>query len=317
MTYSIKNYNINYSNLWDEICLNSANGTFLQSMNFLSYHKNKFDDKSIMIFKDEKCVGVFPAARDPSNKNYLHSHPGITFGGLVHISKIQGYEIIKIFHLMREHYLKEGFTNIIYKPTPSFYHKSPSHDDIYALQILKAERYRCDISATLDLERELCFYARRKRGIKKAKKNKIEISENFKHINEFWKVLTENLKEKYDSKPVHNVEEINEIYERFPSSIKCIFALDNKKVTGGILLFIHKNVVHTQYISANKEGRNNSSLDYIFDYTIKKYKEKKFRWFDFGISTENEGLELNDGLFKYKREFGSGSTIYEFYNWTL
>ncbi len=317
MSFNLKKYDSTSFETWNEICSCSVNGTFIQTMKFLSYHGNKFEDKSLMIYKDNICIGVFPAACDPNKSKYISSHPGTTFGGFVHIGKIKGNEMTEIFNILRKYYLSEGFENIIYKPTPYFYHQNPSQEDIYALHKLNAKRYRCDMSSTLDLEKELNFSSRRKRGLKKAKNNNIQISENFKYISEYWEILKENLKEKHNTNPVHNIKEINDLYKKFPENIKGIFALDRDKITGGVILFIHKNVIHAQYIASSNQGKTNSALDYVFDYAIRKFQLTNIKWFDFGISTENEGKYLNEGLYNFKKEFGSGSTIYEFYDWTL
>ena len=41
------------------------------------------------------------------------------------------------------------------------------------------------------------------------------------------------------------------------------------------------------------------------------------RYFDFGISTENQGHALNEGLNRFKNEFGAGGVAHEFYEWDL
>lgn len=317
MSFEIKKYNIDDSITWDEICANSINGTFLHTRKFLSYHKDKFEDYSVMIYEHNKCVAILPAARDPSNETYLNSHPGITYGSLIHTGNIRGNTMITVFHKLKEYYSKEGFKNIIYKPTPLFYHENSAQDDIYALQILGAKRFRCDVSSTLDLKMDLNLSSRRKRGLKNAKKNNTKITEDAKYLNNYWEILEENLKEKFKTVPVHSYQEINLLRERFPNNIQCIFSLINNEVTAGIIIFINKKVIHAQYISSNYQGRFNSSLDYVFDYAIKKYRARDYKWFDFGISTKNNGLDLNEGLFKFKSEFGAGTTVYEFYNWKL
>ena len=48
------------------------------------------------------------------------------------------------------------------------------------------------------------------------------------------------------------------------------------------------------------------------DYLINEcYSSKEY--FDFGISTENEGLFLNEGLTSQKQEFGGRGIVYDFY----
>ena len=40
-------------------------------------------------------------------------------------------------------------------------------------------------------------------------------------------------------------------------------------------------------------------------------------YFDFGISNEDEGRVLNEGLYRFKYEFGAGSAVHEFYELDL
>jgi len=39
----------------------------------------------------------------------------------------------------------------------------------------------------------------------------------------------------------------------------------------------------------------------------------KGKWFDFGISTEDDGRFLNEGLAAYKESFGGRSVVHDFY----
>jgi len=53
----------------------------------------------------------------------------------------------------------------------------------------------------------------------------------------------------------------------------------------------------------------------LFDNLINQYSEKKY--FDFGISTENNGFYLNEGLIDFKERFGARSTVYDSYELNL
>ena len=44
----------------------------------MDYHKDRFEDYSLMVFKDEKLVAVLPANRV---EDKLFSHQGLTYGG--------------------------------------------------------------------------------------------------------------------------------------------------------------------------------------------------------------------------------------------
>ena len=53
--------------------------------------------------------------------------------------------------------------------------------------------------------------------------------------------------------------------------------------------------------------------NFLFNKIIKKAYLEKIRWFDFGISTENDGKYLNNNLFNFKNGFGGGGTLYQTY----
>ena len=50
----------------------------------------------------------------------------------------------------------------------------------------------------------------------------------------------------------------------------------------------------------------------VMDYLInQQYTDKEY--FDFGISTEDNGRYLNEGLITQKQEFGGRGVVYDFY----
>lgn len=70
--------------------------------------------------------------------------------------------------------------------------------------------------------------------------------------------------------------------------------------------------MHCQYISKLEQDDNLGSLDFLFQHLIQdKFAEKRF--FDFGISNENQGRKLNKGLSYWKESFGAGTIVQDFY----
>jgi lipid II:glycine glycyltransferase (peptidoglycan interpeptide bridge formation enzyme) len=55
----------------------------------------------------------------------------------------------------------------------------------------------------------------------------------------------------------------------------------------------------------------------IFDCAIQAARAEGKQWYDFGISNENHGVVLNDGLYRFKSEFGGGGAVHEFYELAL
>ena len=67
--------------------------------------------------------------------------------------------------------------------------------------------------------------------------------------------------------------------------------------------------------SFEETDANIKSKDFLNFVGKERYNEKLY--FDFGISTEDEGRYLNSGLSDYKNSFGSGSTVYDTYEVSL
>ncbi len=152
MSVAVRRYTEQDAEAWDKLVVESWNGTFLHQRRFLSYHGDRFQDLSLII-EDGKghIVGVFPAALDPVQEDVLMSHPGLTYGGVVHSGFLRGALMLEVLHAVAESYRAIGLRLLQYKAVPYIYHKAPATDDLYALFCLEAVRYRCDLSAAVDL----------------------------------------------------------------------------------------------------------------------------------------------------------------------
>jgi len=93
------------------------------------------------------------------------------------------------------------------------------------------------------------------------------------------------------------------------------------EIVAGTTIFVTDNVVHSQYISCNEDKNQLGSLDFLHNYLIKNvFKDKTY--FDFGISHEDNGQKINQGLLYWKESFGANSVKQDFYevvtkNYTL
>lgn len=317
MTINVRPYNLIDANAWDDFSKDSLQSTLLHTRRFLSYHGERFTDCSLIIEDDGKWVGLFPAALSPSDSKLVVSHPGITYGGIIHQGSLRGERMIDALKMIRQHYASLGLANLLYKAVPKFYHRAPSEDDLYALFRIGAKRTRVDLSSTIDLQHRLPISERRRKCLKKAIKIGVEIVEGEQYLPALWDVLSENLKRKHGLLPVHKLQEIQLLTLRFPENISCVCGVVKNKVEAGILLFITPTTYHAQYIASSETGYDVSALDAVFDNCIQVAQENGKRWFDFGVSTEGGGLILNDGLCRFKSEFGAGGTVNEFYELDL
>lgn len=316
MSFNLLYYTNEHESLWDSWCEAAGNATFLHTRKFLSYHKDRFKDVSLFIFESDRLVALIPAAQDLNDATRVVSHPGITYGGIVHQGWLSGERMIEAFQQLKAHYRELGYMKFLYKPLPYGYTKIPSQDDLYALFRLGAQRIRCDLSCTIDLNIRRAPSERRRRGLKKALKT-VKLINDSELLPSFWDILAGNLTRKHNASPVHSLNELSLLVERFPTNIQVRCATINDKVEAGIILFNSTNFWHAQYIASSEIGYEASALDAVFESAIEAAKTTGARYFDFGTSNEQNGLLLNEGLYRFKSEFGGGGMAHEYYELSL
>lgn len=314
-------YNESLKNNWDDFVENSKNGTFMLKRDYMDYHSDRFKDCSLLFYEDDKLIAILPASLHGTE---LRSHGGLTYGGIVSNKRMTTQKMLDVFDVLRDSLRKNGVNSLIYKRIPSVYHLYPSDEDLYALFRNGAKLVRRDISTAVLLEDKIKFSDLRKRGAKKALKRGLTVKES-NDFDTYVDLLTKVLEEHHGTKPVHTAEELKLLAGRFPDIIKLFAAYDGQgKMYAGSVIFDTKQTVHAQYIANSDEGRAIGALDLVFDYLINEYcfsftrggqNEKAFpkKYFDFGISTEDDGKYLNNGLISQKEGFGGRGIAYDFY----
>jgi hypothetical protein len=309
MGYKIEKYRESHYNQWNGLINRSKNGTFLFHRDFMEYHSDRFRDFSLLLFEDEKAVAAFPAHVE---KDEVFSHRGLTYGGLIYDEKIKLTEVIRMLQATLQHLQAEGINKLHLKLVPSIYHKCPAEELNYALFVANAKLVRRDSLSVIDLEQALRFTKTRKEAIRRGKKNNLIIKEE-PNFEIFWnKILIPNLAGKHHAKPVHTVEEITLLHSRFHDNIRHFNVYHNDIIVAGTTVFITDTVAHPQYISGQKDKNELGSLDYLYDHLITNVFANK-KYFDFGISNEEDGRKLNEGLVFWKETFGARTIVQDFY----
>lgn len=307
--YSVKKYEAAYSSQWDNFIDSAKNATFLFKRDFMDYHKDRFVDHSMLVFKNEKVVALFPAN---FSENILYSHQGLTYGGLVINKKTKLKEVAEIFQSLLQ-YLSDGkIEKLQIKLIPKIYNILPSDELDYLLFIIQAQLIRTDILSVIDNQQNIKIASNRLEGVKKAKKNNLRIEEG-NDFEGFWnEILIPNLAYKYNTLPVHSLGEIAQLEKDFPNNIFQFNVYKDAEIVGGATIFETENVAHVQYISANEDKQQLGTLDFLFEFLINdRFKDKNF--FDFGTSNENGGKNVNEGLLYWKECFGARSIVQQFY----
>lgn len=274
---------------------------------FMDYHSDRFEDFSLLIFNNKKLVGLLPLNRKGDE---VYSHQGLSYGGFVFSKKIKLKEVLSICQITLS-YLKElGIVKLHYKVMPRIYHSYPADEMEYLFFLLKAQLTNTYISSVIDLQQPLKIQSNRMEGVKKAQKLGLVIKEEA-DFKLFWEeILIPNLNNKHNASPVHTVNEIELLANRFPKNIKQFNVYHKEKIVGGATIFETPHLVHMQYISGDSNKQRLGSLDFLFHYLISKHYCGK-KYFDSGVSIENEGNQLNEGLVYWKESFGARSCSHQ------
>lgn len=301
-------YEKNLKEQWDAFVSGAINGHFMFMREFMDYHSDRFIDHSIMFYDEsDRLIAILPANLDG---DVLHSHQGLSFGGLLFGKKNSSSKVIDIFRVLRQYSEKKSFSKIKYKRIPDVYCDFLSQDDLYALFLNDAQLIRCDLNSTVSLKSEYKYSKGRKWTVNKAKKENLTIS-FLDDYAVFWEVLIGVLSA-HNAIPTHTLDEITMLKDSFPENIKLVVAKKDEVVVAGTVLFINKNIVHTQYMASSEIGREIGALDYLIDHLMKNEFSNK-DYFNFGISTEDSGRFLNEGLLAQKSGFGAKTNIHNTY----
>ena len=296
--------------LWNTFIANSKNGIFMFNRNFMEYHKDRFQDNSLLFYDDDKLLAVMPAS---IKDGVMSSHGGLTYGGFITSNDMKQHHMNDCFTALKEYAAQNGIKEIIYKHIPHIFHKQPAEEDLYSLFYNNAQILKIESSTVVDLKQPLKMQEIRKRQMKKAVKNGVEVKEST-DFEAFIALENEVLQDRHGTKAVHSSEELELLQSRFPQNIKLLAAFYQEKMIAGTVLFIYDKAVHTQYLAANETAREIGALDLTIATVIETYKESK-KWLDFGISTEDAGHFLNEGLISQKEGFGGRTNIYQ--TWKL
>ncbi|MBJ7879259.1 GNAT family N-acetyltransferase [Gelidibacter salicanalis] len=307
--YSIEIYQPKFKSIWDAFVSQSKNATFLFQRDFMEYHQHRFEDFSLMLFKNGILVGLLPANRAGDK---LYSHQGLTYGGLLLSADIKFDTVLRSFELLLKFLSELHIQSLSIKDIPTIYHRLPSEEARYLYYILNAQLEKREVLSVIDTSQKLKFSRSRREGIKRAQKHHLRVvnDDDFKAV---WNsILKPNLDTKHNVTPVHSLKEILYLKDRFPDNIKQFNVYHEGQIVAGATIFETPRVAHCQYISGNADKNTLGSLDVLHDYLINEvYAEK--RYFDFGSSNENDGKNINYGLQFWKEGFGARTITQDFY----
>ena len=275
----------------------------------MDYHSDRFQDFSLMVYKNGKLIALLPANKVD---DYIHSHQGLTYGGLIHGKDLKSIDALKGFQAVLEFLNENGINCLNIKELPSIYlHNSTNNPLAYVVFKTNAQLLRTDLHSVIDMKHK-SYSNSRKEGVKRGTKSNLRVEES-NDFDVFWKeILIPNLTSKHGVKPVHTLEEITLLKSRFKNNIRQFNVFLDQTIVGGTTIFETEHVAHCQYISGNADKNELGSLDFLHHHLIETvFKNKPY--FDFGTSNIDTGQHINEGLLFWKEGFGARSIPQRFY----
>lgn len=325
MNYTIKRYTLADEALWNETVHQGGvrQASFLFNRQYMDYHADRFCDISLMVVDDKRRVlALFPANICRTDGGCVESHGGLTYGGLLLSPHMTATLTGEVLQSIMEWYKAQGFTTLKYKPVPHHYVDYPCEEDLYWLFRHDAQLTARLIASVVDLTQPYGLSTLRRRKVNKANRlGTLQMVEDVALLPAYWQVLAHILGARHDAHPVHTLQEMQLLMQRFPENIRLFVATDSAthELMAGCVLYVTRHVVHVQYIAAPDAGCASGALDWLFAQLLSQASElfAGVRYFDFGTCNEQGGRYLNEGLIFQKEGFGGRAICYDTYCLTL
>ncbi len=299
-----------YAQLWDDFVWQSNNGTLFHTRAFLAYHPlGRFQDDSLLFFKEGKLLAVLPAAtRAGDVSRILRSHPGASFGSFV-----TGFNLsLRDAERLVTHFLaychEHGYVGAELTLPPQIYLTRPSNYIDFILYQHGFRYRKREVSSVVPLdvpaERVIeLFSPESRRAVRRAQKLGVQIGES-DDFPAFYEILKKNLKLRHNVQPAHSLDELLKLRQMFPERIRLFAAHAESEMIAGIVIFVcNPRVALAFYISHREAFQRYRGVNLLFHEVFCWCIARGLRFLDFGIFTVN--MQPNWGLGRFKESFGA------------
>ena len=311
---TLKRFMETQSKQWEACIGNSNNGTLFHRRKFLNYHpKDRFEDHSLMAYKKDKLLSVFPAAvKIENSKRFLVSHPGASMGSFVVPVNLSIADAMELGKILVKYTREQSFDGIRITLSPSLYQSRISNYMDFSFFKQGFTYAKRDITSVLFLENNIennlqKFRSSHRRAVRKAQESGVVVRRSEDYAA-FYNILVQNLSIRHHVAPTHTLKELLEIKNRFPEDVNLFGAyLNNEMLAGAVNFIINEHVVLAFYISHQEKYQEYRSVNLLF-YSIFNWAiSKGLKIYDFGTFTVDE--EPNMGLGRFKENFGASGVF--------
>jgi lipid II:glycine glycyltransferase (peptidoglycan interpeptide bridge formation enzyme) len=133
--------------------------------------------------------------------------------------------------------------------------------------------------------------------------------------NDAYDLILSNLDNRYEKKPVHSLEELQDLKDKYPNRLHFWKAQDKEgNVLGTVVSFmVNKQGAHDFYIAKNFNFAKHNVMPFLFTEIFKHYQSEGYNWFNFGISSRGDFVKW--GILQAKEKLGGRASVRE--HWTI
>ncbi len=308
MSISIRPFDGN-DQVADAFVAGSRNGTIFHTRKFLAYHPaERFQDASLLFTDDNQLTGVLPAA---VKDNILYAHPGASYGGLVVKPETTVKETGEMLTALLSYAKEKKYAGIsMLRLPPASLQKAFSEDQQYWLMQQGYTLTKCEMDGAIDLrgmkEADILesLTGKCRNMVRQAERAEVNVrlTEDFAS---FWPILESVLTGRHGTKPTHTLAEIQKLHELLPKGFRLLGAFIGKQMVGGIVLVtIHDKALYTLYMAQEYAHQEHHPMHLLLAEAMKLAIREKKNVLHLGVSTEDGGRKVNEGLFFFKESFG-------------
>lgn len=300
----------NFSEAWDHFVWQANNGTLFHTRAFLTYHPpQRFNDDSLLFFKEGKLLAVLPAAiRAGETARILRSHPGASFGSFVTNTDLSLRDAERLVTHFLAYCHERGYTGVELTLPPQIYLARPSNYIDFILYQHGFRYRKREVSSVVPLDVPAdrvfeLFSPESRRAVRRAQKLGVEIKESDDFAT-FYEILQKNLRLRHHVQPTHSLEELLQLRQMFPERIRFFAASAENAMIAGIVMFAcNPRVALAFYISHREDYQRHRGVNLLFHEVFQWCIKQGFNFLDFGIFTVN--MQPNWGLGRFKESFGA------------
>lgn len=285
---------------WNSFVAEAKNGNFLFMRDYMDYHRDRFDDHSLVFLRDGRMIACLPAHR---TDDVLSSHRGLTFGGIVMHERIRLSHVMTIFRSLLDYMKSNAFRTLYYRPMPHPYHRLPAEEDLFALSSLGARIVETKATCVVPAGRPALYSQYLRRDVMRFTRKDLAVRRSFDFAR-FMTLCESYLWRRRGVKPVHTGDELERLANRFPDNIALYVVEQGPEIAGGLVVYRNAACARSQYLAQSPLGQKLRVMPAIYDHVLNNVLAAG-AMFDFGHSID-PATGLNDeNLYTYKEKFGA------------